>query len=191
MWRGSMSSTQLEILPCHQAAFKEAHLVTVSSLSCLGIFIIVVGYLLWRWCLNPVEVDDIGNASKIEDLKTLKSRHKTASTLLKLIENDGAGAWPPKANHNQWPKALQPYKEIYLELVPLLPTAEPSLDDSVNNERRDIFRSHLRKLLSERVNIPQVELLLAAAEDGNWKVFPRDAYNGFYACVAVCRHAYR
>lgn len=87
--------------------------------------------------------------------------------------------------------ALRPYKDIYLELIPLLPTAERSLDDNVNNARRNKYRSLMRKLLTERINIAQVEEIMAAVEAGNWDVLPRDAYNGFYACDAVCRHAYR
>ncbi len=157
----------------------------------LSALIIVLGILLWRWRLKPAEVDDVANVSRIGDVRTLKDQHETASILSELVEEDGAGAWPPKANHDSWPMALRPYKDIYLELVPLLPAAEASLDDNVNNERRSNYRSLMRKLLTERVNIPQVELLMAAAEGGNWDIFTRDAYNGFYACVAVCRHAYR
>lgn len=87
--------------------------------------------------------------------------------------------------------ALRPYKDIYLALAPLLPAAEPSLDDNANNERRNNFRLLMGKLLNERINIAQVEQILAAVEAGNWDILHRDAYNGFYACVAVCRHAYR
>lgn len=157
----------------------------------LGALIIVSASLLWRKCRRPVKTHETGNFSKIRDLRTLKSRHETASVLSELIEKDGAGAWPPKANHDSWPMALRPYKNIYLELLPLLPAAEPSLDDMVNSERIDKYRSLMRKLLIERINIAQVEGVMAAVEAGNWDIFPRDAYNGFYACVAVCRHAYR
>lgn len=157
----------------------------------LGALIIVSGSLLWRRRLGLVEAHNTGNVSRVQDLRTLKGRHEAASILLELIEKDGAGAWPPKANHDSWPMALRPYKDIYLELVPLLPAAKPSLDDKVNNERIKRYRSLMRKLLTERINITQVEEVLAAVEAGNWNVLPQDAYNGFYACVAVCRHAYR
>ena len=78
--------------------------------------------------------------------------------------------------------------DIYLELVPLLPAAEPSLDDNINNERRSNYCSLMRKLLTERANIAQVEQLMVAMvamEAGNLDVLPRDA------CIAVCHHAYR
>ncbi len=156
----------------------------------LGALIVVSGSMLWIRRAGPVEVDETGNISRIQDLRTLKGRHETASILTELFDRDGAGAWPPKANHDSYPMALRPYKDIYLELVPLLSAAEPSLDDNVNNERRNKYRSLMRKLLTERINIAQVEEIMAAVEAGNW-VLPRDAYNGFYACVAVCRHAYR
>jgi hypothetical protein len=157
----------------------------------LGALIVVSGSMLWIRRAGPVEVDETGNISRIQDLRTLKGRHETASILTELFDRDGAGAWPPKANHDSYPMALRPYKDIYLELVPLLSAAEPSLDDNVNNERRNKYRSLMRKLLTERINIAQVEEIMAAVEAGNWDVLPRDAYNGFYACVAVCRHAYR
>ncbi|KAL9581044.1 MAG: hypothetical protein Q9212_004133 [Teloschistes hypoglaucus] len=140
----------------------------------------------------PVEeADETGTILKLQDLKSIKDQHDAAKVLAELIEKDGAGAWPPKANHTSWPSALQPYKDIYLELNTILPSADPSLDDGVNEERRNNYRSRMRKLFAERVNIPQVESLLAATEAGDWDVFTRDAYNGFYCAVAVCRHAYR
>jgi hypothetical protein len=33
--------------------------------------------------------------------------------------------------------------------------------------------------------------LLEAADAGRWDIFARDVYNGFYCCIASCRHAYR
>lgn len=163
----------------------------ISILCFLAALIICSGTLLWRRRRWPTaEVDEMGYASRIEDLRTVKGC-EPATVLLELFDNDGAGAWPPKANHDSWPMALRPYKDIYLELLPLLPAAEPSLDDNVNSKRRNGYRSLMRKLLGERIDVAQVEQILAAAEAGNWDVLPRDAYNGFYACVAVCRHAYR
>lgn len=83
-----------------------------------------------------MEIGETGNFSKIRELEILRSRHETASMLSELIEKDGARAWPPKANHDSCPMALRPYKGIYLELLPLLPTAEPSLNDVVNRKTR-------------------------------------------------------
>ena len=165
---------------------------TMSFFLCfLGILVLVLVNLLLKSHLKPIEGDEPCNVWKIRELRKLRGRHETASILLELLEKDGAGAWPPKANHDSWPPALCPYKKIYLDLVPLLPTAEPSLDDTVNRERINDFRALMRKLLKERINLAKVEEILAAVEAGNVDVFPRDAYNGFYACVAVCRHAYR
>lgn len=166
-------------------------MIFILPLCFLSAVIIFLGSLLWRRRSKPAEVDYTGNVWRIQDLRALKSRHQTASILSDLVEKDGAGAWPPKANHDSWPMALRPYKDIYLELVPLLPAAEPSLDDNVNNERRNHYRSLMRKLMAERINIDQVEEIMAQVEAGNWNALPRDAYNGFYCCVAVCRHAYR
>jgi hypothetical protein len=137
------------------------------------------------------KIDENENVSKYQDLRKLKDEHEVAAVMSRLIDEDGAGAWPPNANHDSWPMALRPYKEVYLQLIPLLSAAPPSLDDMVNNERRENYRSIMWKLLMDRINIPQVVAIMAAVEAGNWDLFPRDAYNGFYCCVAVCRHAYR
>ena len=137
------------------------------------------------------DVEEITNLDRVHSLRQAGCQHEVASSLIKLVDQDGAGEWPPKVNHDDWPLALRPYKDIYLELAPLLPQHEPSLDDGVNNARREIYRSLFRKLLIERVDIARVQKILATVEVGNWDLFPREAYNGFYCCVAVCRHAYR
>lgn len=134
------------------------------------------------------KIDENENVSKYQALRSLKNQHEVAAVMSRLIDIDGAGAWPPNANHEAWPIALRPYKEIYFQLIPILSAASPSLDDDVNNKRREKYRSMMRKLLMEQINIPQVVAILAVVEAGNWDLFPRD---GFYCCVTVCRHAYR
>ncbi|KAG8526305.1 uncharacterized protein KY384_000298 [Bacidia gigantensis] len=158
----------------------------------LGALALFTTLLSWKKLSKPVEnIDETGNRRIYQDLRVLKAQHETASILSDLVDKDGAGAWPPKANHDSWPAALQPYKDIYLECVPLLPAAEPSTDDDINQERRGKYRSLMRKLLQERINVTEVQNLMTAVEAGDWSACPRDAYNGFYCCVAVCRHAYR
>ena len=129
----------------------------------------------------------------LQDITDLAECHETPALLSDLIHKDGAGKWPPRSNHATatWPAALRPYRGIYEEMAPLLSTATVSLDDEVNRLRIANFRSHFRKLLHEQVDLAQVEALLQAAEAGQWDVFPRDTYNGFYSCIAWCRHAYR
>ncbi|KAL8786293.1 MAG: hypothetical protein Q9213_002888 [Squamulea squamosa] len=159
--------------------------------ACLIALLLSLG-VLWRKLPNADKrVDETGNLRKYQDLRILKSQHKIAAILSDLVDKDGAGAWPPKANHDTWPAALEPYKDIYLTCVPHLPAADPSTDDDVNQERRDRYRALMRKLLHERINVAEVEKIMKAVEAGDWSVCPRDAYNAVYCCVAVCRHAYR
>ncbi|KAH8782992.1 hypothetical protein F5883DRAFT_404454 [Diaporthe sp. PMI_573] len=131
------------------------------------------------------------DSRKLRELKAFAATYEPASALCTLIEDDGAGSWPPRTDHDNWPLALRPYKSVYLELAPLLSAATPSLDDATNEKRRHDYRLLMRKLLSQRIHGCQVEAVMAAAEAGNWDLFPRDAYNGFYCCIAVLRHAYR
>ena len=140
---------------------------------------------------EPIDVAEISNSERVHYLKQSDFQHEAALDLINLFDQDGAGAWPPKVNHDNWPLALRPYKDIYLELVPLLPRGEPSLDDEVNNLLRANYRTLFRRFLAARVDIARVQTIMAAVESGNWDLFPREAYNGFYCCIAVCRHAYR
>lgn len=145
----------------------------------------------FSWC--PEQVKKRSDDDVLQDINQLAECHETAALLADLIHKDGAGEWPPRSNHDYttWPAALRPYRDIYAEMAPLLPTSDLSLDDDVNRARIANFRSRFQTLLQERINLPQVEQLLLAAEAGRWDVFPRDTYNGFYACIAWCRHAYR
>jgi hypothetical protein len=95
---------------------------------------------------------------KINEIDALAEHHEVAEKLNDLIKKDGAGSWPPNANHDHatWPAALRPYKEIYLELASLLPQATPSLDDSVNITRIADFRKRFCDLLKERVKMDEV-----------------------------------
>ncbi len=138
-------------------------------------------------------VKETGDDDVVQDIKQLAECHETAALLADLIHTDGAGEWPPRTNHDftTWPAVLRPYRDIYAEMAPLLPTPDVSLDDEINRTRLSNFRSRFQTLLQDRVDLPQVEQLLLAAEAGRWDVFPRDTYNGFYACIAWCRHAYR
>ncbi|KAF2109444.1 hypothetical protein BDV96DRAFT_502674 [Lophiotrema nucula] len=159
--------------------------------------------LLSLWLFNPSALAkwlrglDVDHAKKriarIKDVKALAERHEVAAVLAEMIHKDGAGSWPPRANHHHptWPVALQQYKEVYLELASLLPQATASLDDQVNIARIAEFRFRFRELLHERVNLNDVQQLLKAADAGRWDIFPRDMYNAFYCCIASSRHAYR
>ncbi|KAH7082924.1 hypothetical protein BKA63DRAFT_584078 [Paraphoma chrysanthemicola] len=107
---------------------------------------------------------EIKGAPTLKDLQDLGAHVEVADALATLIYDDGAGSWPPRLNHDEWPSALSPYKHVYLELVHHLPTANPSLDDNTNNRRRHNFRSLMRKALTERVQMDAVEAIMQTAE---------------------------
>ena len=145
------------------------------------------------WLFGSSEADTgTADDGELQDIHNLAECHETAALLSDLIHKDGAGEWPPRSNHDHttWPAAVRPYREIYEEMVPLLATANMSLDDEANVARITDFRSRFQTLLHERVDLGEVENLLKAAEAGQWDVFPRDTYNAFYCCIASCRHAY-
>ncbi len=127
----------------------------------------------------------------LEEWKALKIRHGVHSAFMRLVYDDGAGSWPPRATHDEFPLALRPYREIYAVLAPLLATANPSLDDECNRVRIKEFRSRMQVLLTGRIDMNAARSALEAVQSGNWDAFPRDAYNGFYSCIACLRHAYR
>lgn len=129
--------------------------------------------------------------NELESLKTLDAKHDVHSAFMTLVNEDGAGEWPPKTDHDNFPVALQPYKEIYLTMAPSLATADPSLDDELNTRRCQEFRSRMLSLLSHHIDKKAVKEILETVARDNWDAFPRDAYNGFYSCIACLRHAYR
>ncbi|KFA49966.1 hypothetical protein S40293_10482 [Stachybotrys chartarum IBT 40293] len=130
---------------------------------------------------------------KIQEIKALTNCHEVAAKFAELFHTDGAGSWPPNVNHDTttWPPALRPYRDIYLQMAPLLPQPVACLDDEVNKARVANFRAQYRKLLQDRIDMTEVKALLEAANAGRWDVFPRETYNAFYCCIASARHAYR
>lgn len=131
------------------------------------------------------------NSRILKKLVEISPYSEPAFRLLHLVSIDGAGDWPPRCNYRSWPATLLPYRDIYHELNHLLPTADACLDDKTNQARRFKYRGLMRKLLSDRIDLAEVEKVLSATENGNWDNFPLDAYNALYCTVAVCRHAYR
>lgn len=126
------------------------------------------------------------------ELEAMRGNHETADLLQHLVQFDGAGSWPPQASHGKaWPAALRPYHDVYFELAKSLPTANVSLDTEIHSSRRFEYRAQMRYLLHERIDMSAVEDILLAAEAGDRSVFSAKAYNGFYACIAVSRHAFR
>lgn len=155
------------------------------------ILLILVLSLLWKYHYKRHRTDKTGDLLKAEKLNHVKHRHEIIEVYSDLVDKDGAGFWPPRAKHYSWPKSLAPYHDIYLELAPYLSTEQPSMDDAYNTQRRNDFRSRMRKLLRERIDVAEMRKLLTAVEAGNWDLIDRDAYNGFYSCIANSRHAYR
>ncbi|KAI0458561.1 hypothetical protein F5B21DRAFT_512050 [Xylaria acuta] len=132
-----------------------------------------------------------GKANRMQHLRTLAARHKVAAALVTMIDRDGAGDWPPRANHESWPAAILPYRTIYVELLPLLYTDTPSLDDNANAARRERYRATIRSLFRERIDLATVIRIFEEVEADNWTTISRDTLNGFYCCMALSRHAYR
>ena len=127
-----------------------------------------------------------------EDKTPIRALHPAEASLKNLIDVDGAGSWPPRTTYGQaWPEVLRPYHDIYLELVPSLSTEELSQDDEVNYQRCLDYRLRYRQLLSESIDTKQAAALLSASENGAKDLLPGEAWNGFFACIALSRHAFR
>jgi hypothetical protein len=159
----------------------------ILSLAVVAIVVLVaiIRYLLQSESKSPSS--EIG----LQDLKALRIRHDVHSAFMTMVNDEGAGSWPPRASHDAFPPALRPYQHIYAAMAPLLPYTNPSLDDECNKVRIADFRSRMQTLLAHNIDMGAVQSTLEAVESGNWDAFPRDVYNGFYACIACLRHAYR
>jgi hypothetical protein len=112
------------------------------------------GYLQWIPRSSRTEAPE----KYTREFKTLHGEHEVEKVLNDLVREDGAGSWPPVANHtlSHWPVPLQPYRHLYLELAALLPQAIPSLDDQVNAVRIAEFRRRVRILLNERIDLAEI-----------------------------------
>lgn len=157
-------------------------------------------YCTWKFSTKIITYFTISSESSkqlnenvLKEITNLAGKHEAASVLASLVHEDGAGNWPPKTNHDHttWPKALRPYKEIYLQLAPLLPVTTPSLDDDYNRNLITKFRGQFEVLLKQNIELADVISLLEDAAAGNWSIMTREIYNAFYACLAWSRHAYR
>lgn len=112
--------------------------------------------------LVGIEQRNEPNFSSPEDvlaqIKAIRDDHETAGLLQHLIETDGAGNWPPQASHGDaWPTALRPYHNIYLELAPSFPAREVSLDNEINSGRCLEYRTRMRKLLHDHIDLSAVK----------------------------------
>ncbi|KAI0412803.1 hypothetical protein F5X98DRAFT_391481 [Xylaria grammica] len=130
-------------------------------------------------------------ADKIRHLQNLAAHDDVAASLVTLINRDGAGDWPPRANYKSWPTALLPYQKILLEVLPSLATPIPSLDAATDARRIGEFRRSMTRLLQENVHLPSVIKVLNEIETEEWEYLSRDVLNGFFSCIALSRHAYR
>lgn len=127
----------------------------------------------------------------VESLKAFAVNHELRNEFLKLVRDDGAGSWPPRARHHGWPAALSAYSRVYAEVAPHLATAEPSLDDEFNTKRCVDFRARMRAGLEQHVSAAATTQCLEAVLRGDYSEVSRESFNGFYSCVACLRHAYR
>lgn len=146
------------------------------------------GLLAWSKSLLPFVLSH-GEAEAAVKNKT--HEHPTSNALQHMVNHDGAGQWPPRAEHKGWPAPLQHYHDIYQELSPMLSTFQPSMDDETNRDRMRMFRTATKRLLQERVCINTVKIILDATAQGEWTGISRAQFNGFYGCIAMLRHAYR
>lgn len=166
----------------------------IASIQCVLVPVAVCAYIFYLILQRQqlkAPPQQIGDLFQLVGAKGSRIQNEAAVALSKLVQYDGAGTWPPRADHVNWPPALVPYRETYFEMVPLLSSAAASLDDHINNEIRKDFRAKMRTLLKQRISIKEVEDIMFMAELGGPGSLPRSAYNGFYSCVAVCRHMYR
>ncbi|OJJ06248.1 hypothetical protein ASPVEDRAFT_45650 [Aspergillus versicolor CBS 583.65] len=141
-----------------------------------------------------VSIQNQAYQNALSQIKLAPENEPVFEELKHLVNADGAGSWPPRATHGDtWPAVLRPYHDIYLEVAPYLSTENISTNNDVNTERRNSFRERVRKALHERVNLPSVKGILSATEnEGNAAgITPPASFNGFSACIAYMRHAYR
>ena len=166
--------------------------IVLWSLFPVAIFCIALEFCRKAFAGKSRSEANFSNAAYAEPKEDNYKRHPTMICLQELLEIDGAGKWPPRTSYGKdWPEVLRPYHDIYLELAPSLQCKELSSDDKINFARCLDYRARMTELLHNRVNLAGVEAILSAAGRANKNVLSSDAWNGFFACIASSRHAFR
>ncbi|KAF4551402.1 Hypothetical protein D9617_13g099000 [Elsinoe fawcettii] len=122
---------------------------------------------------------------------TTKASSKVGAEITRLINEDGAGQWPPAAESDHWPGPLQAYRFIYTSTAPLLATGETGLSEHDVVVRRKEYRAIVSKLLNEQVDVDKIHTSLEIWRQGPLDMHQRKSLNGFFACISMLRHAYR
>ncbi|KAJ5111074.1 hypothetical protein N7532_001609 [Penicillium argentinense] len=152
-----------------------------------GIYIISILCIVGTLNVMPTPRQDY-----ISRVKETRDSHETIKALQRMVKVDGAGSWPPKATHrDSWPKALQPYHDIFQELAALISVDTVSTNDEINQSRRLEYRKRLQRLLKERINLEAVQSVFAISDQAGSTGLQGVACNGFFACIANLRHGFR
>ncbi|KAF9039532.1 hypothetical protein BDZ89DRAFT_384414 [Hymenopellis radicata] len=142
--------------------------------------------------VQPALSYSVAHAKDCDAVQEIHARQKeddTFACLHQLVALSG-GTWPPRTTYgDEWPPALRAYHEAYKIMAPSLSTEDISLDDEHNLQRTLTFRMGMKKAL-ESVDTEAVRTLLEENDKADSTMTPAD-WNGFFACVALCRHAYR
>jgi len=91
---------------------------------CIGTGVAFGLVLFWRRYLAS-KANTIDNVNRLDTPNSIRHCHPLTQTFTALVDVDGAGTWPPRADHESWQSPLGPHKEIYQELLPHLSTEEP------------------------------------------------------------------
>ncbi|KAK7031691.1 hypothetical protein R3P38DRAFT_824904 [Favolaschia claudopus] len=118
-------------------------------------------------------------------------QHPALTCLRNLLLVGGGGTWPPRASYRDtWPESLRAYDSVYRTMEPLFPTQESSTDTTHNRKLIDSFRSRMRVLLDQHVNMADVQTALEHAESVPDSC-SESAWLGFWLCISFLRHSYR
>ncbi|KAJ6781024.1 hypothetical protein PWT90_04926 [Aphanocladium album] len=164
-------------------------MMNITAITLLAVAVTLI--YAWRRGRRHASQEPVNLSSTISDLKQLQPHHVLRDQFLSMVEEDGAGSWPPAARHGNWPPSLGAYKTVYDEVSPFLATSEPSLDDGFNIKRCVEFRLRMRSSLAKHVDADAAARCLQSMLGGDCTELGRDGFNGFYSCVACLRHAYR
>ncbi|KAL2831593.1 hypothetical protein BJY01DRAFT_107963 [Aspergillus pseudoustus] len=136
---------------------------------------------------SSLRANTSNHGTAVSQLKQDSETHEVVDALCQLVADHGAGTWPPRASHGySWPAALLPYHEIYLGLAPQLATEDVRAEAGA--ARCENFRQTVRSALQKRVNLVEVLAILSNVGEDQLK---REHCNGFFACIANMRHAFR
>lgn len=177
--RENVSSTNMtEPFLSTLAPMRQLPVLPLSPLLVYPSSLLVVLYFIWRHFFFRC-------ATQKDDPPAVIQAAGPRGNAVQQSLRDLVADWPPTTHsHQSWPLKLHGYHQVWEATQPHLTTATSELDSTINRATIEGFRERMILALKENIDLEGVNYTL----DHD---IPPFTWNGFTACIAFLRHAFR